>query len=236
MPDGCWGPVCEWVHALSQWLKIHILPLAPLITATIATIAGIVAIISIIVTKRTAKRRAAIDFFLKTDMDKGMADIYKSFRDSLATWEVRSPGLPIEAFIRGADGRLTDDYRNINTYLNIHELVAVGIKNGVFDHEVCFNFWSDALVRHTDRTRALIGHEVSSEGGAAAYLELRTLSAKWKARITRWQKKQGKKAEGKGPRPAPAQSSPALGQSPAHPSPQITAENPESPKEPAAPQ
>jgi hypothetical protein len=72
MPERCLGPICEYVHLLSQWLKIHILPFGPLLTATVATVAGIVAVISILVTKSIARKRAAIDFFLKTDMDKGM--------------------------------------------------------------------------------------------------------------------------------------------------------------------
>nr|WP_224742009.1 DUF4760 domain-containing protein [Bradyrhizobium sp. 2S1]MCK7669370.1 DUF4760 domain-containing protein [Bradyrhizobium sp. 2S1] len=158
-------------------------------------LAGAIALYSIHVTRVTARRRAAIDFFLKTDMDKGMAEIYKAFRDSLAVWEVHAAAnRPVEEFIKSPDGKLTDDYRNINTYLNIHELVAVGIRNKVFDHTVCYHFWSDALVGHTERTKALIEHEVSTEGGAAAYWELRNLSSKWKKRLLAWQAKQTKKA------------------------------------------
>ncbi|WP_176422113.1 DUF4760 domain-containing protein [Bradyrhizobium sp. 2S1] len=195
MPETCWGPVCEWIHIVAQWLKIHAIPLAPLATPLVAMLAGAIALYSIHVTRVTARRRAAIDFFLKTDMDKGMAEIYKAFRDSLAVWEVHAAAnRPVEEFIKSPDGKLTDDYRNINTYLNIHELVAVGIRNKVFDHTVCYHFWSDALVGHTERTKALIEHEVSTEGGAAAYWELRNLSSKWKKRLLAWQAKQTKKA------------------------------------------
>lgn len=187
--------MCAWIHFVAQWVKIHVIPLAPLITPLVATLAGAIALYSIHVTRVTARRRAAIDFFLKSDMDKGMADIYKAFRDSLAVWEIHAAAKkPIEDFIKGPDGKPSDDYRNINTYLNIHELVAVGIRNKVFDHAVCYNFWSDALVRHTERTKAIIEHEVSSEGGAAAYLELRILSSKWKKRLAKWAAKQMKKS------------------------------------------
>jgi hypothetical protein len=85
MPDRYWGQTCEWLHLISQWLKIHIVPVAPLITAFIATIAGIVAVISIIVTKQLARRRAAIDFFLKTEADKSMVEIFQRFDESLDT-------------------------------------------------------------------------------------------------------------------------------------------------------
>jgi hypothetical protein len=68
---------------LSQWLKLHILPVARLITASIASIAGIVAVISIIVTKQLARRHAAIDFFLKTETDKSIVEVFQRFDESL---------------------------------------------------------------------------------------------------------------------------------------------------------
>jgi hypothetical protein len=109
-------------HIFAQWLKIHVIPLAPLVTPLVATLAGAIALYSIHVTRATARRRAAIDFFLKTDMDKGMAEIFKAFRDSLTVWEVHAAAKkPIEDFIKGSDGKLSDDYRNINTYLSIHD-------------------------------------------------------------------------------------------------------------------
>jgi hypothetical protein len=191
MPEACLGPLCGWIHVLSVWFKIHLLPLAPLITPVVAIAAGAIAIYSIHAARSVARKRGAIDFFLKTDLDAGMVKAYADFQAALAAWEKHNKeGKPIEEFLRDANGVYTESYRHINSYLNIHELVAVGIKNKVFDHEVCYNFWSDALVRHTDKTRKLIDYEVSSDGGAAAYLELRTLSVKWKKRITKWQSRQ----------------------------------------------
>src|ERR1700692_2399178 len=184
MPDSCWGPLCGYIHLFSQWLKIHIVPIAPLITPAVAIIAGGVAIASILITMSIARKRAAIDFFLKTDMDAGMVAAHAAFQAALKTLEKHeAEGKTIETFVKGADGADTAEYKNIITYLNVHELVAVGIKNKVFNHDVCYNFWSDALVRHTDKTRKLIEYEASSEGGEASFFELRTLSIKWKERI-----------------------------------------------------
>jgi len=50
---------------------------------------------------------------------------------------------------------MSKTYRHILKYLNIHELVAVGIKNRVFDDDVCFNFWGDVLVQHADENGPL---------------------------------------------------------------------------------
>jgi uncharacterized protein DUF4760 len=135
----------------------------------------------------------------------------------------------VDSFIKAPGGGYTKEFNDISAYLNIHELVAVGIRNKVFDREVCYNFWSDALVRHTERTRKLIEHDVSSEGGAAAYLELRTLSIKWKKRITKWQKKEKRKAARQKERTA------AAGQSPAQPSPGTIGESPPQPIKPVEP-
>jgi hypothetical protein len=186
MPDSCFGPVCEYVHLFSHWLKIHILPFAPLFTPLVATVAGIVAIISIIVTKSIARKRAAIDFFLKTDMDKGMVDAHAAFEEAvIALKQHLEDGKAIEEFCKGGK-----TYKDVRAYLNIHELVAVGIKNKVFDERVCYNYWSDALVRHTTETYELIEHEASAEGDEASYFELRNLSIRWKARNMKWQEKQ----------------------------------------------
>jgi hypothetical protein len=185
MPESCWGPVCGYIHWVSQWLKIHIVPIAPLITPTVAIIAGVVAVASIVITMSIARKRAAIDFFLKTDMDAGTA--------LKALEKHEAEGKTIETFVKGEDGADTAEYKNLITYLNVHELVAVGIKNKVFNHDVCYNFWSDALVRHTDKTRKVIEYEATSEGGEASFLELRTLSITWKKRIRKWQEKQRRK-------------------------------------------
>lgn len=196
MPDSCWGPVCGYVHLFSQWLKIHIVPIAPLITPAVAIIAGIVAIASILITMSIARKRAAIDFFLKTDMDAGMVAAHAAFQAALKALEKHeADGKTIEAFVKGDDGEDTVGYKNIIAYLNVHELVAVGIRNKVFNHDVCYNFWSDALVRHTEKTRKLIEYETASEDGEASFFELRELSVKWKKRTAKWREQQRKMAK-----------------------------------------
>jgi hypothetical protein len=227
MPDSCLGPVCEYVHLLSQWLKIHILPVAPLLTPLVATVAGLIAWYSNHDTRSTARKRAAIDFFLKTDMDTGMVAAHKSFQDALKNLaDHERTGKSMDAFCKGEDGLYTTPYLAITGYLNIHELVAVGIKNKVFDKNVCYNFWSDALVHHAKLANKLIDFESSAVGWEASFLELRKLSVKWEKRNLKWQAKQRKKAKRQAPAPNPA---PSAGQNPAPPSPQTTAANPPAP-------
>jgi hypothetical protein len=228
--------MCEWIHILSLWLKTHLLPFGPLFTPIVASVGGGIALYSIHVTRSVARRRAAVDFFLKTDMDKGMVEAYSAFITALAAWaSYDATGKPIEKFARGEDGSLSTEYKDILNYLNIHELVAVGVKNKVFDEDVCFNFWSIALVRHTDGTRKLIDYQRTLEGFESSYWELRTLSSKWKKRTAKWQKKQQAKTKWKGPPPESVRSAPAPVRNPEKTSPQTIGENQRSPKEPDAP-
>jgi hypothetical protein len=48
---------------------------APIVTATIACFAFVGAIISILMQRSVAQKRAAIDFFLKTEMDAEMLSV-----------------------------------------------------------------------------------------------------------------------------------------------------------------
>jgi hypothetical protein len=56
------------------WDKIAIY--APIVTASTAIFAVIAALISIFVQRSVARKRAAIDFFLKTEMDQTLLDAY----------------------------------------------------------------------------------------------------------------------------------------------------------------
>jgi len=90
----------------------------------------------------------------------------------------------VRSFAEGTETEI--DYKKIIRYLNVHELVAVGIKNKVFDDRVCYNFWSDAMVRHVKKTDSVIQYEIAEGGSDALFLELRQLSTRWWTRIHDW--------------------------------------------------
>jgi Domain of unknown function (DUF4760) len=169
----------------------RLLPYAPYGTAFIACGALLTAIIAIIKQTQVAKRRAAIDFFLKTDLDHNMLEAHREYKSAVR--ELKShltEGKTVKSFEDGNQ----KVYLSILKYLNVHELVAVGIKNRVFDENVCFNFWGDVLVEHADETAAVIDHEIESDGKpSAAFLELRNLSANWTERARIWREKQAKR-------------------------------------------
>jgi hypothetical protein len=174
----------------------RLLPYAPFGTALIALGALVTAIVAISTQTRVARRRAAIDFFLKTDLDQNMLDAHRDFEAVVKKLKVHlTAGGTVEAF-EAADEVV---YRHIWKYLNVHELVAVGIKNKVFDSDVCYNFWSDVLVRHAQETKGVIDHEIKSENSPAAFLELRELSVRWNKRTQKWRDKQAKNSRPSSP-------------------------------------
>jgi hypothetical protein len=76
----------------------------------------------------------------------------------------------------------TDPYWAIREYLNLHELMGVGINQGVFDDHVCFDFWHGELRRAYQATEALIQYIQSQPGGNKTYVELVKVQERWAAR------------------------------------------------------
>jgi hypothetical protein len=62
----------------------------------------------------------------------------------------------------------------------------VGVRRKVFDEDVCYNYWSDALIDHYEYAEDVILHDCEVEGGAASYYELRQLYKRWKSRTSKW--------------------------------------------------
>lgn len=147
---------------------------APLIAAMIALSAGVIAVIAISAQKEIARKRASIDFFLKADLDSA----------NLAAGEKFTPGLSaVEKLI--AKGESFDEivktrhYKSVEAYLNIHELLAVGLRNSVFDENTCFDYWADALLAHYSDAQNMLTLMRKVPGNETVYVQVQRLSEKW---------------------------------------------------------
>jgi len=78
----------------------------------------------------------------------------------------------------------SDKYWEIRDYLNLHELVAVGLLNGVFDEDVCFDFWSGELVLAYEDALPLIKYVQKQKRGENMYSELAKIAKRWSKRKT----------------------------------------------------
>jgi hypothetical protein len=147
------------------------------ITATVAVGALVAAIASINSQRKIARKRAATDFFVKTEMDREMLASHKKYL--AAVDELKSfldDGKTFEDFAE------TDEYIDMRDYMSIHELVAVGILNEVFDDKVCHDFWSGELKRAYADTSSLLKYIQSLPDEKESYSEFVKLAKQWGAR------------------------------------------------------
>jgi Domain of unknown function (DUF4760) len=154
-----WGSVPQWV------------------TAAVALGAAVVAVLSIMVQRQIARKRATIDFFLKSSMDKECLNTYEVFKVELKQFETRD-------FDFGKY-ETTDAYKSVRIWLNICELIAVGINRQVFDDRVAFDCWGDLLPWCYSACAPLINWYRGKEGSELSYIDLQAVSDRWREKTIR---------------------------------------------------
>jgi hypothetical protein len=150
---------------------------APLGTATIALGAAIIAFLAIRAQRDIARRRAAIDFFLKTEMDQTMIELYSEFK-TIAPIIASHPSIPEFA--------KTKEYEKVRAFLNICELIAVGINQDAFSERVSYAYWGDVLPYAYNTTLPLIKYvrDNTNDGSAATYIDLERICKKWTGEVS----------------------------------------------------
>jgi hypothetical protein len=159
-------------------IKMDILGTIPQwVTAAVAFLALIAAYRSIESQREIARKRAAMDFFAKTDMDSHTLAQHKNFKKACKKLSNHlRENKPLEEFSK------TDEYDSIRDYLNLHELMGVGINREVFDDFVCEDFWAGELYRAYRDTKPLIEWIQKQPGEAETYVELIKIATRWQAR------------------------------------------------------
>jgi hypothetical protein len=153
--------------------------IAPIFTALIALVAASIAVYSLRVTRDVARRRAAIDFFLKTETDKTLLDLYESFRGSREERTAMTTEDHYRAFKR------KQEYKDARAFLNLLELIAVGINQKAFSDVVSYMYWGDILLRGYTESRTLIEFIRKDDGTAETCKDLEKLHNIWEKRAAR---------------------------------------------------
>lgn len=153
--------------------------LAPIATASIALCALLAAGISISTQKAVARKRAAIDMFLKTEMDKEMLAAYAGYTAALRKLK---EAISMENFSG------TPEYQSIRTYLDVNELMSIGINQKVFDQRVCYGFWCTILTTACRDAAKVIDHARNQPNGEQTYDHLLLVNARWTGRPQIWQR------------------------------------------------
>jgi Domain of unknown function (DUF4760) len=159
-----WGCISsfEWWETVAK--------LAPIGTALIALVAAITALCAIRAQRDIARRRAAIDFFFKTEMDATAIGLYNKFKTH-APSITSMPTIP----------QAWTDYREVRAFLNICELIAVGIKNKAFSESVSYAYWGDVIPQSYRTAKQLITNirNTPGEGSRYTYEDLEKLAEEW---------------------------------------------------------
>lgn len=159
-------------------IKMDVLGTIPQwITAAVAFFALVAAYRSIESQREIARKRAAMDFFAKTEMDSHTLKQHKDFKIACDTLKCHlNENKPIDEFSK------TEAYRHIRDYLNLHELMGVGINREVFDDFVCEDFWAGELHRAWRDTKPLIEWIQNRPDEAGTYVEFLRVHDRWLSR------------------------------------------------------
>jgi hypothetical protein len=150
----------------------HLGRVAPIVAVFIAVGAAIVAVFSLLTQVHIARRRAAIDVFLKTEMDHTMLTAYQDYVDGLEAGKQYSS---VDQF-KSADPKA---YGAVRTYLNVNELICIGINHKAFDQRVCYGFWHGILDRARTEGAEVIKHARELADGAHTYDHILSVNERW---------------------------------------------------------
>jgi uncharacterized protein DUF4760 len=152
--------------------------LAQTLTAAIAFLGVLIAAISVINQRSIARRRAAIDFFHRTQMDATGIELYNDFRRI-------APGMAaitsMESFVA------TPEHSRVRSFLNVCELISVAINENVFSERVAYAYWGDVLPWSFQAAEPLIQYvrQRPGEGTPSTYRDLEKVAKRWSGRNAR---------------------------------------------------
>jgi Domain of unknown function (DUF4760) len=151
----------------------HVGKISPILTAAIAFGAAWLALASLRTQKDIARKRAAIDVFLKTEMDKEMVKAFRAYEDGLD--KAKQFG-DISQFQHAEK----ESYSAVRTYLDINELICIGINSEAFDQRVCYGFWHGILNKAGTEGAAIIEHARNlPDGGKRRYEHILKVNERW---------------------------------------------------------
>lgn len=164
------------VASIPPWNTATYGTVAQIVTALVAFSALAVAFYSVHAQQQVARRRAALDFFLKTETDDKMLERYNEYVRAL-------PSMPSD-LSKMDNFRTThnSDYQHIRNYLNVLELMALGVKTKALSEVVCQEYWDEFVLQSLSDCALIIEYMRSFPGSEAAFDALLTVGSNWRVR------------------------------------------------------
>lgn len=122
----------------------HYKDAAPAIGAAIAALSAVVAFGAFVHARKTNRKRATLEMVLKTFVDPHGQKLYIDFKDVMQ--KHKNGTIDILQF---ADPNCppSDDRQTVRAQLNEYELIALGIKRGLFDETLYKRWFQDQFQR-----------------------------------------------------------------------------------------
>jgi hypothetical protein len=128
-----------------------------------------------------------VDFFLKTETEDKLIDRYEKFKELKPQLGAIKTLTDYENF-----KKKKDECKEVRAFLNLLELIAVGVNQKAFSDIVSYDYWGDVLLSGWEASRGFIGFyrkDATDDGTSETYKELEILYKIWKARADKARKK-----------------------------------------------
>lgn len=142
----------------------------------IALVSVIVAYLAYRSTRKATRRRATLDMVMKTLMDNDVQEEYRKFRDLIRKDQDSTDPFDMTA-IATANAVGNDDRNTVLQQLNIYELMALGIRRGLFDEALYKRWYHNQFMMDYEGVSELIDALQSNK--SSIYCEASALYKSW---------------------------------------------------------
>ena len=123
--------------------------------------------------RQTARRRATLDLILHHESDGDLIEARKAFN------KLKAGTTKLEVYA-GSDKRGDSDFENIRKVLNIHELTAVAIEEGVIDERVFRRWFNSTVISDYQATREFVKAARQTYNNPNGFCEFERLAKRWR--------------------------------------------------------
>lgn len=149
---------------------------APALGTLIALISMSVALTAFIYTRRANRRRATLDMVMKTLLDAETQRQYRKFREIVLRSQDPDDCFKIISLAED-DQRASEDRRALLQQLNVYELMALGIRRGLFDEALYKRWYHNQFMADYEGAQEFV--QKMQETKASIYCEATALYAAW---------------------------------------------------------
>jgi hypothetical protein len=140
-------------------------------------LSAIAAFVLILSARNNARKRNTMDLILHHESDRDLIQARTDFN------ELKAGDVKIATYGKPAQ-RNSKQAETIRKVLNLHELTAVAIEEGVIDERVYRRWFNTTFIKDFEATEAYLAEARKTYGNPKAFCEFERLSRRWKADLS----------------------------------------------------